>query len=210
MMDSNKALLLALLVLKKCEVQKAQAHRMKIRKIRKHRFWVRKILTERKWKGEYCVLVNELKLFDHEFFYKQFRMSPTRYEELLKLVAPLITKSSEGREVVSPGERLCTTLRSLCSGDSNTTIACSYRVGISTVWKIIRETCIALWKVLLENNYIKAPSSKEEWRKIAEEFETSWNFPNCIGAIDGKHIVIQAPPRSGSTYFNYKKPIALC
>ena len=182
-MDSNKTLLLALLVLKKGEVQKAQAHRMKIRKIRKHRFWVRKILTERKWKGEYCVLVNELKLFDHEFFYKQFGMSTTRYEELLKLVALLITKSSERREVVSPGERLCITLRSLCSGDSNTTIACL--------------------------NYIKAPH-KEEWRKIAEEFETSWNFPNCIGAIDGKHIVIQAPPRSGSTYFNYKKPIALC
>ena len=81
--------------------------------------------------------------------------------------------------------------------------------------KIIRETCIALWKILLENNYIKAPSSKEEWRKIAEEFETSWNFPNCIGVMDGKHIVIQAPPISGSTYFNYKKThsivlMALC
>ena len=70
MMDNNKALLLALLVLKKLEVQTAQEHHMKIRKIRKHIFWVRKILTERKWKGEYCVLVNELKLFDYEFFYK--------------------------------------------------------------------------------------------------------------------------------------------
>ncbi|RLU27126.1 hypothetical protein DMN91_000925 [Ooceraea biroi] len=31
-----------------------------------------------------------------------------------------------------------------------------------------------------------------------------WNFVNCIGAIDGKHIVIQAPAHSGSTFYNYQ------
>ena len=201
-MERNKALLLALLVLKKRELEKSEECRIKIRK---HKVWVGKILTERSWKGEYHLLVKELKLFDHEFFYKQFRMSPSRYEILLQLVGPLITKNAHRREVISPGERLCITLRYLCSGDSNITIACSYRVGISTVGKIIKETCIAIWKTLLANNYIKAPKSKEEWLKIAEGFESTWDFPNCIGSIDGKHVVIQAPPRSGSSYFNYKK-----
>lgn len=48
------------------------------------------------------------------------------------------------------------------------------------------------------------PNSNIEWYDIAQQFQEKWNFPNCIGAIDGKHIVLQAPKNSGSHYFNYK------
>lgn len=50
---------------------------------------------------------------------------------------------------------------------------------------------------------MKLPST-EEWEKITREFEKYTNFPNCIGAIDGKHIRIIKPLDSGSMYFNYK------
>lgn len=34
---------------------------------------------------------------------------------------------------------------------------------------------------------------KEAWEKIAEEFWEKWKFPNSLGAIDGKYVMIQAP-----------------
>ncbi|CAH1987022.1 unnamed protein product [Acanthoscelides obtectus] len=51
---------------------------------------------------------------------------------------------------------------------------------------------------------MKVPCTEDDWKKIADEFRNKWNFPNAIGAIDGKHIEIEAPPNAGSYYFNYK------
>lgn len=47
--------------------------------------------------------------------------------------------------------------------------------------------------------------TEEVWRKSEEGFREKWNFPNAIATIDGKHVLIQAPPHSGSNYFCYKK-----
>ena len=92
--------------------------------------------------------------------------------------------------------------RFLATGDSYKTIGFSYRVGASTVQYIIPNVCQALWESLVAE-YLPIPD-ENSWRDIANSFEKNWNFPNCIGALDGKHIVIQAPHNSGSLYYNYK------
>ncbi|XP_065062421.1 uncharacterized protein LOC135689196 [Rhopilema esculentum] len=79
----------------------------------------------------------------------------------------------------------------------------------TSVSRIVKETTEVIWTELFKAGYLKVPSSEDEWRKTAEEFEEKWNFPSCVGAIDGKHVVMQAPARSGSFFINYKKNLSI-
>ena len=77
-----------------------------------------------------------------------------------------------------------------------TTLADSFLIGHSTAHYIIKETCAVIWKVL-SPIYMKKPNS-QNWKMIAKDFFEIWNMPNCLGAIDGKHVTIIAPPKSGT------------
>ena len=63
--------------------------------------------------------------------------------------------------------------------------------------------CCILWKVL-QKEFLPFPTTSDQWRNISLQFWRVWQFPNCLGAIDGKHVVIQAPKNSGSLYYIYK------
>ncbi|KAJ8879533.1 hypothetical protein PR048_020141 [Dryococelus australis] len=39
-----------------------------------------------------------------------------------------------------------------------------------------------------------------EWLKISKTFETLWNLPHTVGALNGKNVVLQAPIISGSDF----------
>nr|CAH7734520.1 unnamed protein product [Callosobruchus chinensis] len=75
-------------------------------------------------------------------------------------------------------------------------------MGASTVGKIIKEVCAALWEVF-QPLHMKQPTTAD-FLRISEEYNRLWDFPNCIGAWDGKHIRIKCPSHSGSMFFNYK------
>lgn len=77
------------------------------------------------------------------------------------------------------------------------------RIHESTLSKMIPEVCQAIYLSLREE-YLKCPSTVDEWKTVADEFHIKWNFPMCLGALDGKHINFRPPRSAGSFYYNYK------
>lgn len=56
----------------------------------------------------------------------------------------------------------------------------------------------------MEPHFLKVPSSPEEWLAVANKLKQKWHYPNCIGAIEGKYIIMEPPPNAGSYFYNYK------
>ena len=95
----------------------------------------------------------------------------------------------------------------LATGDSYNCLATRFYMGVYTVSNIVSHTCQIIWEVMSPVQ-LKEPNV-DEWKRIEKGFSAKWSFPNCIGALDGKHIVIQAPHNSGSLFFNYKGTFSL-
>ena len=93
------------------------------------------------------------------------------------------------------------------TGDSYKMLAGCFCLGVSTVHRIIKNTCDAIW-IEFKDTHMK-PSERRDREHIEEDFRIKWNFPNCCGAIDRKHVNIQAPKNSGSLFFNYKGTFSL-
>lgn len=66
----------------------------------------------------------------------------------------------------------------------------------------MKNVCIEIWN-LLQATFMPEPS-EETWRQAEVGYRELWNFPNCVGSIDGKHITIKCPPNSGTNYYCYK------
>ncbi|XP_070522384.1 uncharacterized protein [Cardiocondyla obscurior] len=147
-------------------------------------------------------MFKELYCTDKEQFLEYTRINIIQFDVLFSLVSPAMQKIGP-RKPLSAKLRLAVTLSYLASGDSLKNISKYYRIGASTIYKVIQETCECIWKNL-SPLCLAAPSVKK-WNEIAEHFYNRWNLPNCVGSIDGKHIRIQCPPFTGSENFNYKK-----
>ena len=77
-----------------------------------------------------------------------------------------------------------------------------FRINKGTLSIIIPKVCNVISSVL--SHVAACPSTTAEWLEMSHRFQYRWQLPNCLGAIDGKHIRILHPPGTGSDCFNYK------
>lgn len=173
----------------------------------RRRLWVHPINQQRQEQGDFHNLVAELRL-DSQRHHRYFRMSAEQMDHLLSIIGPELTKQSTNfRAPIEPKQRLAVALRYLASGDSLISLAFSYRLGHSTVIQSVRMVYAAIEDMMMEE-FLPTPT-QQSWVEVARNFWERWNFPNCLGAIDGKKINIQAPPHSGSQFFDYKSNFSI-
>ncbi|XP_049886387.1 uncharacterized protein LOC126380839, partial [Pectinophora gossypiella] len=145
----------------------------------------------------------KVKSYSDQKFQNYLRLSRKQFYELLSRLEPYIGKQNTTfKNTICAEERLFITLRFLAEGCSLTNLYHTYNRGLSTICAIVREVCRAIYENL---HTIYIPELQEEdWLIIANGYYTKANFPNCLGAIDGKHIRVIKPEHSGSLYYNYK------
>ena len=113
-------------------------------------------------------------------------------------------KNTKMRSPIPADEKLACTLRFLATGESFTSLQYQFRISKATICLFVPEVCAALYTVL-QPEFMDVPRTADAWKNITKNIFDYWQFPNCIGAMDGKHIGMMCPPCSGSTYHNYKK-----
>ncbi|XP_075440410.1 uncharacterized protein LOC142485089 [Ascaphus truei] len=163
---------------------------------------VHDINRQRATLGEFATLYPFLRAHDQKF-YEYMRMSIKTFDYILKHIEEAITPlQTNFCKVIRAEERLMITLRFLSTGASFRTLSFSFKMGKSTVASIVHATCTAIYHAL-QPDHMPFPTV-DLLEKVSKEFELKWNFPNCVGCVDGKHIRIKHPTNSGSMFYNYK------
>lgn len=128
------------------------------RKRAQRKLWVRDWAEKRNVEGAYAKLLPELRSGDdgEKKLYRDFlRMSDECFNQLLDMVAPLITKqNTKFRQAISAGERLALTLNYLATGNSFKSLQYVFRIPQPTISTIIPEVLDAIWTVL-KNDHIR-------------------------------------------------------
>ena len=161
-------------------------------------------LLRREEFGQYHQLMDELRREDVAAFKNFLRVDPLLFQELVDRLTPRIRKKDTWfQKALPPGLKVAITLRHLATGDSYHSLMYYFRVAHNTISYLVKEVCEAIIAEY-SDEVLEIPSNPDEWRAKEELFNSRWQFPHTVGALDGKHVSIRKPNKGESMYFNYK------
>ena len=52
--------------------------------------------------------------------------------------------------------------------------------------------------------YLRCPTTPDEWKELEREFRIRCNVPHALGALDGRHVAVKKPKNTGALFHNCK------
>lgn len=92
-------------------------------------------------------------------------------------------------------------IRFLASGEQQHHVGSTYRISKQHFGVIVEIVCDGICTAL-QGEFAKWTT--QNMLKWARGFQDKCDFPNCVGAVSGKHVAMKAPPNSEGQFKNYK------
>ena len=139
------------------------------------------------WFEEYL-----FQIYTPDMFYDILRMRRATFDRLVHDLRPFIQgQSTHWRQPIGVEKKVVVTLFKLMHGVSIPLVADKVALGNSTVHDILRQVCSA---ISTNFRHLIAWPHGRRLARVTADFQAKQWMPNCIGAIDGSHVYISAPP----------------
>ena len=175
---------------------------MRRRRVHKYRvplrFWIKPGRTRSWWDSFASNIVPSEEWKDN------FRMSRHTFYSLCRQMSPYIEgQSTRMRDPVEVDRQVALTLYYLADEGRMRKTANSFGLSRSSVSIIVRKVC----RVICEHlgpQLIQLPRTEAEVKKKVAMFSSRYDFPQCLGAVDGTHIEIKQPTHNATDFVNRK------
>lgn len=169
----------------------------------KKRKKTRPMISNRNSEGAFKILIQKYLTSEEDEFVQYFRITPRLFYFILNYISSDITTPPSNRvpNPISAEQKLCVTLRFLATGETHASLSYSFRICRSWIGRIIKDVLCAIKAKLF---FVMPSPTREQFQRNEIEFNERWDFPNCLGCLDGKHVRIRCPCQTGSLYYNYK------
>ncbi|CAF2774815.1 unnamed protein product [Rotaria sp. Silwood2] len=138
-------------------------------------------------------------------FKENFRIKRSTFDDLVRIVGPHISKQDTNyRAAIPVQKRIACALYILGSTCELRTVSNLLGIGINTAGVLLHEFCDVMIDLFL-HKLIKFPTTDVEIRETIQGFFTKFDYPSCLGSLDGTHIQIKPPLGAEPDYYNYKK-----